>query len=75
MESPQIEPFTITNNDPTRMMELLRTLANMLESGEFQHHTGGIIVTPRTILWDGFNGPSQQGIAINCNLVLAHRKA
>lgn len=43
----EIAPFVIEQNDPKPIIEVLRTLADMLESGQYKALSGGMIVSPK----------------------------
>lgn len=43
----EIAPFVIEQNDPRKVVEVLRTLADMLESGQYKALSGGMIVSPK----------------------------
>lgn len=73
METPQIGAFLLAADDRAGMAEALRTLANMLESGQLVPHSGSIVCTPRQYA-DSATLESQLGLEISSNLVLFHKR-
>lgn len=43
----EIAPYVIEQKEPGPIIEVLRTLADMLESGQYKALSGGMIVSPR----------------------------
>lgn len=71
-KKPQTASFVVTNNDPAGVVEALRDLANMLESGQLKVHSGGMVFAPRSVpcLAPGTFGEAKQGVEVLSTLLL-----
>lgn len=67
----EIEPYVVEQKEPSPIIEVLRTLADMLQSGQYKALSGGMIVSPKTATVGG-----QQvtvSIEVFSNLVIGPR--
>lgn len=66
-------PFIAPGADAQALAETLRTLADMLQSGELLVDTGRLVVRPKIIHPEGTTRRGKLGVMVSSTLVLSPR--
>lgn len=75
-KTPQNPPFIVKGRDAQALADTLRTLADMLQSGELLVDTGGLVVHPKIthiLSEDRTTFTPVMGISVRSTLVLVPR--